>query len=77
MTLLKAITMQLGRDFCHTTEQFCIPFYSNTMTLETYLHTTLCYLHFSENTMKPDMSDKNWQVMKDGNTYLNSKLPVC
>jgi hypothetical protein len=45
-------------DYCWTTNQFHTRFYSTNVKRDRYFH-ILCFLHFTDNKNKPDMTDEN------------------
>jgi len=47
------------RSYWSTAEQFCTPFYSNTMKCNSIFH-ILRFLHFSDNMNQPDEKDRNY-----------------
>jgi hypothetical protein len=66
MLLFLAVTIQMGHDitdtlkhYWSTLEQLHTPFYSNTVKCATYFH-ILRFLHFSDNSNKPDKTHENY-----------------
>jgi hypothetical protein len=63
-------------DYWATSDQMYMPFYSNAMKRDRYLH-ILCFLHFIDNKNEPDRKDENFdRLWKIQNLYkiLNRKF---